>query len=136
MSIKNRSPGACRRAVLPSESNSQRKCGASMLRQAQHSARTDNISILCLQHLDDSDIGDAAALAHRLQSVFLAARFQRMEQRRHQLCARCAERVAERDRAAVDVEPAWEIGRAPSELQSLMRISYAVLCLKKKNKNT
>src|SRR3546814_4530110 len=27
-----------------------------------------------------------------------------------------------------------EIGRAPSELQSLMRISYAVFCLKKKNK--
>src|SRR3546814_7643648 len=26
-----------------------------------------------------------------------------------------------------------EIGRAPSELQSLMRISYAVFCLKKKN---
>src|SRR3546814_1031325 len=31
-------------------------------------------------------------------------------------------------------EPAWrsEIGRATSELQSLMRISYAVFCLKKK----
>src|SRR3546814_1846096 len=29
-----------------------------------------------------------------------------------------------------------EIGRAPSELQSLMRISYAVFCLKKKTKNT
>src|SRR3546814_5746749 len=27
-----------------------------------------------------------------------------------------------------------EIGRAPSELQSLMRISYAVFCLKKKKK--
>src|SRR3546814_7388270 len=26
----------------------------------------------------------------------------------------------------------YEIGRAPSELQSLMRISYAVFCLKKK----
>src|SRR3546814_6274002 len=26
----------------------------------------------------------------------------------------------------------WEIGRAHSELQSLMRISYAVFCLKKK----
>src|SRR3546814_5623478 len=29
--------------------------------------------------------------------------------------------------------PAEEIGRAHSELQSLMRISYAVFCLKKKN---
>src|SRR3546814_4143078 len=28
-----------------------------------------------------------------------------------------------------------QIGRAPSELQSLMRISYAVFCLKKKNKD-
>src|SRR3546814_8777262 len=27
----------------------------------------------------------------------------------------------------------FEIGRAPSELQSLMRISYAVFCLKNKN---
>src|SRR3546814_3808666 len=30
--------------------------------------------------------------------------------------------------------PALEIGRATSELQSLMRISYAVFCLKKKTK--
>src|SRR3546814_8404307 len=33
----------------------------------------------------------------------------------------------------------WEAGRSEkhtSELQSLMRISYAVFCLKKKNKNT
>src|SRR3546814_4662572 len=29
-----------------------------------------------------------------------------------------------------------EIGRATSELQSLMRISYAVFCLKKKNKQS
>src|SRR3546814_8429678 len=29
-----------------------------------------------------------------------------------------------------------EIGRATSELQSLMRLSYAVFCLKKKNHNT
>src|SRR3546814_4214224 len=29
-----------------------------------------------------------------------------------------------------------QIGRATSELQSLMRISYAVFCLKKKKKNT
>src|SRR3546814_5726214 len=31
--------------------------------------------------------------------------------------------------------PVREIGRAPSELQSLMRISYAVCCLKKKKGN-
>src|SRR3546814_8419665 len=33
------------------------------------------------------------------------------------------------------MEPSFgEIGRAPSELQSLMRISYAVFCLKEKKK--
>src|SRR3546814_7364178 len=37
--------------------------------------------------------------------------------------------------AAVSPGRATEIGRATSELQSLMRISYAVFCLKKK-KNT
>src|SRR3546814_2617093 len=30
----------------------------------------------------------------------------------------------------------WKIGRAHVELQSLMRISYAVFCLKKKTNNT
>src|SRR3546814_8647723 len=36
--------------------------------------------------------------------------------------------------AQIDAELAREqIGRATSELQSLMRISYAVFCLKKKN---
>src|SRR3546814_4879384 len=38
--------------------------------------------------------------------------------------------------ADVDVFDIEEIGRAPSELQSLMRISYAVFCLKKKNEIT
>src|SRR3546814_4661380 len=34
-----------------------------------------------------------------------------------------------------DRMPSAKIGRATSELQSLMRISYAVFCLKKKNRN-
>src|SRR3546814_10020868 len=45
------------------------------------------------------------------------------------------------EEAAGDLRRGWlrcwhllEIGRAPSELQSLMRISYAVFCLKKKKK--
>src|SRR3546814_6891121 len=37
------------------------------------------------------------------------------------------------DVAVVDLHRA-QIGRAPSELQSLMRISYAVFCLKKQKK--
>src|SRR3546814_7979823 len=36
---------------------------------------------------------------------------------------------------AFAVERLSEIGRATSELQSLMRITYAVFCLKKKTKN-
>src|SRR3546814_6099662 len=40
------------------------------------------------------------------------------------------------DRVHIGVAPRrLEIGRAHVELQSLMRISYAVLCLKKKKKN-
>src|SRR3546814_8491582 len=35
--------------------------------------------------------------------------------------------------SAASVPLALEIGRAHAELQSLMRISYAVFCLKKKN---
>src|SRR3546814_9126503 len=49
--------------------------------------------------------------------------------------------VAARDVSPVEMEQAGsgyldgrdEIGRAHAELQSLMRISYAVFCLKKKN---
>src|SRR3546814_3358837 len=36
-------------------------------------------------------------------------------------------------KGAFDISSLGEIGRAHSELQSLMRISYAVFCLKKKN---
>src|SRR3546814_6917386 len=44
----------------------------------------------------------------------------------HEPAAPCKRRLALGDR---------EIGRAHAELQSLMRISYAVFCLKKKIKN-
>src|SRR3546814_9958268 len=45
-------------------------------------------------------------------------------------------RVHPTARGAQDEELAIDkIGRATSELQSLMRISYAVFCLKKKKKN-
>src|SRR3546814_6718309 len=50
----------------------------------------------------------------------------RMLQKTHQRSGRPA--------ALVLKSPELEIGRAPSELQSLMRISYAVFCLKKKKK--
>ena len=60
--------------------------------------------------LDDRGVGQAAALAHRLQAVAAAGALELVEQRRHQLRARRAERVAERDRAAVDVG-LGEVGR-------------------------
>src|SRR3546814_10531764 len=45
------------------------------------------------------------------------------------------ERIAERG-PAVRCGETEQIGRHTSELQSLMRISYAVFCLKKKKQNT
>src|SRR3546814_3978455 len=48
---------------------------------------------------------------------------------------RAARRVGLGSLGIVDhLEVPDKIGRAPSELQSLMRISYAVFCLKKKQK--
>src|SRR3546814_10431838 len=41
--------------------------------------------------------------------------------------------VSDDDLAAIVAGDDGQIGRAHSELQSLMRISYAVFCLKKKN---
>src|SRR3546814_5815644 len=55
--------------------------------------------------LDDGNVGLTAAFAHRLQAVFAAGRIEHAEQGRHQLGAAGAERVAERDRAAMLVEP-------------------------------
>src|SRR3546814_6570273 len=54
--------------------------------------------------------------------------------------ARRPDRGSEQD-AVAKRDPRWiarrvgQIGRATSELQSLMRISYAVFCLKQKTKN-
>src|SRR4051812_45087293 len=56
------------------------------------------------QALDDGGVGLAAALAHRLQPVAAAGALELVQQRRHQPGTGRAERVAERDRAAVDVD--------------------------------
>src|SRR3546814_9417056 len=53
---------------------------------------------------------------------------------RQGLCHRNRQAGAGGDLAFDSRRPMAEIGRAQSELQSLMRISYAVFCLKKKNK--
>jgi hypothetical protein len=54
--------------------------------------------------LEDGGVGLAAALAHGLQAVADAVVAHVVDQRRHQAGAAAAERVAERDRAAVGVE--------------------------------
>jgi MFS family permease len=68
-----------------------------------------------LQPLDDGHVGHAAAFAHRLQAVALAALLQRVHQRGHQLGARAAQRMPQRNRAAIDVEPRPD--RPPTSLQ-------------------
>src|SRR3546814_9331161 len=57
---------------------------------------------------------------------------QQLEQRRFA----AARRAGDRDRIAGGDGQAGEIGRATSELQSLLRISYAVLCLEKQTPTT
>src|SRR6266576_5218558 len=57
------------------------------------------------QPLHNRHIGHAAALAHGLQAVALVALLQRVDQRGHQLGAGAAQGMAERDGAAIDVEP-------------------------------
>src|SRR3954470_17871755 len=53
--------------------------------------------------LDDGGVGHAAALAHRLQAVTAAGALELVHQRGHELGAGAAERVTERDGAAVRV---------------------------------
>src|SRR5215211_4424196 len=53
--------------------------------------------------LDDRGVGQSAALAHDLQPVPATGSLELVQQRRHQLRARRAERVPERDRAAIHV---------------------------------
>src|ERR1700709_2093583 len=57
-----------------------------------------------LKAFDDRHVGETAAFAHRLQAPLLVAVLERIQKRRHQLGAGGAERVAERDGAAMDVE--------------------------------
>src|SRR4029079_7990107 len=60
---------------------------------------------LFLETLDDGHVGHAAAFAHGLQAVTLVVLLECIDQRRHQLCAGAAERMAECDRPAIDIEP-------------------------------
>src|ERR1700738_2273234 len=61
--------------------------------------------LFLLQPLDDRHIRHAAAFAHGLEAVTLVALLERIHQRGHQLGTGAAKRMAERDCAAIDVEP-------------------------------
>ncbi|PAV67822.1 hypothetical protein WR25_02692 [Diploscapter pachys] len=56
------------------------------------------------ERLDDRHVGDPTPFAHRLEAVALAARPQRVNQRRHQLRSTGTERMAQCYRATVDVQ--------------------------------
>src|SRR5690606_7701355 len=56
------------------------------------------------QTFDNRDVRLSAAFAHGLQAIFRAACFQSIQQRSHQLRARCTQRVTQSNRAAVHVE--------------------------------
>src|SRR3546814_10592220 len=77
---------------------------------AQHRDRADDVD----QRVEDGDVEE-------------------LRPPRHEADQREGEDGERADRVARE-HP--EIGRAPSELQSLMRISYAVFCLKKKKHKT
>src|SRR3546814_3352546 len=74
-------------------------------------------------------------ITSQLGAVTAAAAAVRAGLARHVICFRTvyeAAAIARPDEYPM-MRSDKEIGRAPSELQSLMRISYAVFCLKKKN---
>src|SRR3546814_7013324 len=68
-------------------------------------------------------------------TLFRSARRRDPVHRRDQRGADGTRRAQGDEQAVAGHDAAQQIGRATSELQSLMRISYAVFCLKKKNQH-
>src|SRR3546814_20647403 len=104
-----------------------------MIRRPPSMTRTDTL----LPYTTLSDLHVRAGPAGDLASMGAVRECNRIAMRAR---SRLSFRACDRARAAgVRLQPACcsgQIGRATSELQSLMRISYAVFCLKKKNKCT
>src|SRR3546814_8213171 len=95
-----------------------------MIRRPPRSTRTDTLFpyttlFRSIQFVTKTDAAASAGKASMSGNIDLEA-----------LCHEKGLRITEQRRII-----AREIGRAPSELQSLMRISYAVFCLKKKTNN-
>src|SRR3546814_8571916 len=109
-----------------------------------HDAGADHGRLLDGHLCGLQDGGDALAAADALrrERELLALALQQGRRLAGDARAGGAQRVAERDGAAVEVglvEVEAELVRSEehtSELQSLMRISYAVFCLKKKTQYT
>src|SRR3546814_6684361 len=91
--------------VLPNSSPPRRRGPLAILLKADSGPRLRGGDAEFSKPLDDGDVGLAAAFAHRLEAILAAGGIEHAEQGRHQLGAARAERVAERDRAAVNVYP-------------------------------
>src|SRR3546814_21106627 len=95
-----------------------------MIRRPPRSTRTDTLFPYTTLFRSDREVEgrDGAALGHQAAGGHGVAQHDAVAvQRRLDRQARIAHEVV-------------KIGRAPSELQSLMRISYAVFCLKKQTR--
>src|SRR3546814_1683193 len=79
-----------------------------------------------------SGLRDAVEVLHDVEGVSFTF-FESRDVVRHPLVARIVNAYEHRDAQDASTGPRSE--EHTSELQSLMRISYAVFCLKKKNKN-
>src|SRR5260221_8242448 len=89
-------PGCHTRPVTDSHNTNRTPVpgGQGVIRNADITSKT----------LDNSDVREAAAFAHGLQAKALAAGFERVDQRRHQLGPCAPERMAERNAAAVRID--------------------------------
>src|SRR3546814_6497541 len=117
-----------------------------MIRRPPRSTRTDTLFPYTTLFRSDDDRGSAAAEIAELVDLEIAVIGDKPGQREGQAAA--LDRALETDfvilhRFLVELDPVREARGADeeteehtSELQSLMRISYAVFCLKNKNNNT
>src|SRR3546814_1129617 len=115
-----------------------------MLRRPPRSTRTDTLVPYTTLFRSHRRLRLAAGLADKVTRQPLLVVQQHLQKvlRREALVVLAAgqglrglEEAARALGIAIEIHqyPLSQIGRAPSELQSLMRISYAVFCLKKKN---
>src|SRR3546814_6262721 len=114
-----------------------------MIRRPPSSTRPDTLfpyTTLFRSHTHVRDSGGAALIFLRLELVLLGAAGKLLHlggDGRHALVGGVADDRRDQPRRRRDRHRhiGAQIGRAHVELQSLMRISYAVFCLKKKTKN-